>query len=105
MDIRILSLKYFNLNVLIQFKPGSESYAKHGKFLRGILIERTWGEGLLSNSKPIFESNSSVVGLKVKTKNDQVAFPCEHVETISLFDENVEVEEDSSKKDTATSMS
>lgn len=104
MDIRILSLKYFNLNVLIQFKPGSESCAKHGKFLQGVLIERTWGEGLVSNSKPIFETNSSVVALKIKTKNDQVGFPCEDVETISLLDENVAVKEDSSKRDTATSM-
>lgn len=44
MDLKTLSLEYYNKKVIVTLKPGTEIYKKIGEKLSGTLVNRIWSE-------------------------------------------------------------
>lgn len=81
-DIKSLSLKFFNKNVLIKFKGIQEG---REQFIKGTLVGRVWGEKAdTKNSK----GDSTVIGITIKNECHFVDVLSSEIDTITELYEN-----------------
>ena len=66
-DFKSLTLELYNHEIEVTFKPGTESFKKYGKSIKGMLMRRIWGEQTVSG-----QNISTVVGITLQVRSEEI---------------------------------